>query len=138
MHRPTWIEARPLDNVSLLSNQLTTHLLLVKRKSQPDHIACIYPISSFSALSNVINDNGDIKVQLRRAKGNSDAKAAVVIGTASDASQLNCLIGDVVRTARGWLLDVPAKEVVDFKPFPSGGPLDSVGFCTWSSLGEGE
>ncbi|OWZ61184.1 hypothetical protein AYX15_06595 [Cryptococcus neoformans] len=133
---PTWIEARPLDNVSLLSNQLTTHLLLVKRKSQHDHIACIYPISSFSALSNVINDNGDIKVQLRRAKGNSDAKAAVVIGTASDASQLNALIGDVVRTARGWLLDVPAKEVVDFKPFPSGGPLDGVGFCTWSSLGE--
>ncbi|OCF30520.1 hypothetical protein I316_07848 [Kwoniella heveanensis BCC8398] len=134
---PTWIEARPLESLSHLSTDLTAHLLLLRDQDDPDRIVCVYPVSTETALVNIVRSDDGLRTQIRRA-GQIDAQAiaALVVGTAMSASVVDSLMAAIVDEARAYIKGVSSDELEKFSEDRAGSLLDGVGFCTWSSLGE--
>ena len=137
MNSPTWIEARPVNRLSDFRTDQAVHLLLLRDDNDHESIVCVYPVSSLLATCNINCKGPKIALQVRRASAGSSA-VAVVIGSASEAGHSVHLVRQVVLAARAWLGRVNEHEIKGFPPFPRDGPFDRVGFCTWSSLGEGK
>lgn len=63
---------------------------------------------------------------------------ACIVARATGKKHSNELIAESVLAARSWLTNTPKEDLKPFVWSGAKGPFDKVGFCTWSSLGEGE
>lgn len=79
--------------------------------------------------------------KLRRTSENSDeAKVAVVVAITKGgkgARDVRKMIETCVKEGRKWLAGEEG-SVDDFHEPDEDGPMQGLGFCTWSSLGESE
>lgn len=123
-YRPTWIEAKPLSGTPL---DFPIHLVLVKRGSE---YLALYPVSSDSATSHLSYSRGKWTVNVRRCTS-SQGRVAVIECRSSHARDLNNLIREAITQARAW---VGLKG--DLIALTAENPLNRLGFCTWSALGE--
>lgn len=122
-YRPTWIEAKPFSGKPL---DLPIHLVLVQNG---DEYIALYPVSSHSADCH-ISASDKWTVEVRRCSA-AVGRAAVVECRSSQARDLSNLVREAIMRARAWT-GVKSDPI----PLTADNPLNRLGFCTWSALGE--
>ncbi|KAL1405937.1 hypothetical protein Q8F55_007619 [Vanrija albida] len=131
--KPTWIEPVAFSTEKPLPDQ-SIHLLLYR--SGPWY-ACVYPASSRGALCHIRKhwDGGlTLSACVRVVSSTADPIGAVVMTASKNPAALLELVDSAVTVGREWASNAALQPFTS--PLP--GPLDGVGFCTWSSLGEGK
>ncbi|EKD01103.1 hypothetical protein A1Q2_04601 [Trichosporon asahii var. asahii CBS 8904] len=123
-YRPTWIEAKPFSGRPL---DFPIHLVLVQQGSE--HLA-LYPVSSDSAPCHLTASKGKWAVDIRRSTA-GEGRGAVVECRSPRALDLKNLVREAINRAQSW-----AGAKGDPAPLAAHNPLNRLGFCTWSALGE--
>ena len=111
------------------------HLLMLRNGNE---IICAYPVSSISAISTIRGSASDLSLHVAGVSPRVDGGRAALVTGRANGLELYALVQDVISKARAWLLGCQEADLEPFRPFPAEGPLEKVGFCTWSSLGEGK
>jgi hypothetical protein len=147
--RTTWIEPRYIEKLSDLEAWVTSHLILLRNTEDPAQVVAVYPVCSkgvHATISLARTEESEEKGLYLRARKISDSisaeklRAAVVV-VRSDAGTRDThnVVAMAVRMARDWLYKLEgAGEPEAFVGLKKKSPLEGVGFCTWSSIGEGK
>ena len=146
--RTTWIEPRCLAQLTDLEAWVTSHLILLRNADDESQIVAIYPVCSrgvHATVSAARTETGEAKGLYLRARkiSNSASEEALrtcVVVVRSDAGtrDVHNVVAKAVEVARGWLYRIEgAGHPEPFIGMDVKSPLEGVGFCTWSSIGEG-
>ncbi|KAJ9109313.1 hypothetical protein QFC21_000642 [Naganishia friedmannii] len=161
--RTTWIEPRYLPHgMADMDPYIASHLLLLTHRhprqssESNDGIIAIYPVCSTSVhatLSAGREEHGErvdgLFIRLRRigtepsGGGGGGGRACVVVVRADSEREVHRVVARAVREGRAWLCGVQEGRKIgqeELKPFvglEDTSPLQGLGFCTWSSIGEG-
>ncbi|KAJ9125662.1 hypothetical protein QFC22_000624 [Naganishia vaughanmartiniae] len=158
--RTTWIEARHLPSgIVDVDPYIASHLLLLTHRlherdtntsAASKGIIAIYPVCSTTVHATISagrkeeNEPSGLFVRLRKIvslpAGGETGKACVVIVRGDSERGVHRVVERAVREARLWLRRVEGAQKEDLKPFvglEETSPLQGLGFCTWSSIGEG-
>lgn len=147
--RTTWIEPRYIDQLSDLEAWVTSHLILLRNTEEPAQVVAVYPVCSKGVHATISlarsEENEEQGLYLRARKISESVSAeklrACVVVVRSDAGTRDThnVVAMAVRMARDWLYKLEgAGEPEPFVGLDRKSPLEGVGFCTWSSIGEGK
>lgn len=140
MVRTTWIEAQAVESIDKIDTEKRVHLLLLKNVTD-GRVICVYPVSTFTATTTISYLEAEFHLDGRRITSDDrqPARAGCVIGTSTSAKDLHTLVEACVLQARALASGIDVGHLQHFSEGePKQGPFGGIGFCTWSSLGEGE
>lgn len=157
--RTTWIENRLLPHgIADVDPYIASHLLLLTHRQTTDPaeskgIVAVYPVGSTSVHATLSagrkeqdEPSNGLYIRLRKIVASEPAaggKACVVVVRADSEREVHRVVARAVEEARVWLRGVEEghkverEELRPFKGLEETSPLQGLGFCTWSSIGEG-
>ena len=143
--RPTWIEGRQISLLKNLSPELATHFVLVKtcetvescETPSVDGLLAVYPTSTRDVFVYLSGPRGEeppgVYARARRVGSAGETIRAYVVGVHAASKDGRTVIRDAIQLGRSQYGLKPA----DFEYPSDPSPFDELGFCTWTSIGEG-
>ena len=143
--RPTWIEARQISLLENLSPELATHFILVKPCETvescgtpfEDGLLAVYPTSTRDVFVYLSGPRGDeppgVYARARRVGSTGKAVKAYVVGMHAASKDETTVVRDAIQLGRSQY----GLKPTDFEYPSDPSPFDELGFCTWTSIGEG-
>ena len=146
--RTTWIEPQYLAQLDDLEAWITSHLILLRNIEDEAQIVAIYPVCSrgvhatISAARTEQSESKGLYLRARKVSSSAaeDALRTCVVVVRSDAGSrdVHNVVAKAVEVARDWLYRVQGSGAPEpWVELEVKSPLEGVGFCTWSSIGEG-
>ncbi|KAJ9092319.1 hypothetical protein QFC19_008753 [Naganishia cerealis] len=159
--RTTWIEPRHLPaGMEDVDPYIASHLLLLTHRtpqstkgSTSNGVVALYPVCSKSVHATLSAGRKEeneptnaLFLRVRKiasGRPREQERACVVVVRADNERTVHQVVERAVLTARMWLRgmeegrQVTEEEIRPFIGLEDTSPLQGVGFCTWSSIGEG-